>query len=597
MGAVSSLDERTLNDQEAEITGLKEVVQKLHCDLIAERRRAEMIAKQKDDTQTQLYRAYSTLGKLAMTTGKASDRALVYELDDVNEPPTYVDQEDDEEVAEEEVMERRMAILLTPETKRRSRPKSAQPNSTRRRRRSSSSSSGRHGAPVRTTATSPTTFKNIPTNTTPHTSTKSSSIHRPSSAHPRSSSRGGKKKPHPYLHQGRKYGPKWQTPIGLQGATTFPKSPAPVEPSIVKVNIDPRTGRRRLKIRAGVRDCYSEEHLAALLSSTMALPEDLRPDECFPPPPDKGWQQLLKEENDRLESRHKEERRHNYVRWRPAPRRGSQMPDTIHDTIQPSPLRLLVDADPRSPKNFRRPDPKLLKRRTSVDSMADWLERSRNRTLEIEGPGLTGEREEGIEEGPNMLRPLQPPPVPKNQKEIEELEEQEKEDIGELYAIGSQHPEYPNANRFNLFEFDEARGKYRHVQREMKVSEAGESRRDSTEAAAREMKLRESRSSRSSGGSSLSRASPVAKNSAVKRRKDKKRRPKSAASLRKDTTRAGDSVFIRLMNMTGSKFAGPVGCGLKMRHVMKTSGSARYQRERMAKKIKQKEAENAYDDD
>ena len=94
MGAVSSLDERTLNNKDVEITDLKAIVQKLHGDLQDERRRSEYIAKRKDDTQTQLYRAYSTLGKLAMKSGKASDKALMYELDDVNELPTYMDEED-----------------------------------------------------------------------------------------------------------------------------------------------------------------------------------------------------------------------------------------------------------------------------------------------------------------------------------------------------------------------------------------------------------------------------------------------------------------------------------------------------------------------
>jgi len=585
MGAVSSLDERTLNNKDVEITDLKAIVQKLHSDLQDERRRSEYIAKKKDDTQTQLYRAYSTLGKLAMKSGKASDKALMYELDDVNELPTYMDEEDESnkmEEEEEEEMERRMTILLTPETKTKRRPSSAQPNSRKSRgsRRHLGASSRGVAATTSPTATSPTTKT---------TSTKRR--RRPSSAHSRSTTRK-RKQPHPYLHNGRKYGPQWQTPVGLQGATTFPKSPAPKEPSIVKLDIHPTTGKRKLKIRAGVRDCYSEEHLAALLSSTMALPEEFRPNNYFPPPPNKGWQQLMKEENDRLESKHKEERQHNYVRWRPEARRGSEMPTT--SSLQPSPLRLMVDSDPRSVKNHKSRGPKLLKRRTSIDSMADWLERSRNRTLEIEGPGLTGEKEDGIEEGPNLLQPIEQLPVPTNQKEIEALELQEKEEIMELYAIKSQHQEYPNPNRFNLFQFDEKRGKYRHVHHQLKSSVAGEQRRAvAEEAAAAKAAMLARESSSNSSGSSLPRASLVSKT--VKRKK-MKRRPKSAASLRKNKKRE-DNVFTRLMNTTGSKFAGPGGCGLKERHVVKTSGSARYQRERMAQKIKQKAADNAHDKD
>jgi hypothetical protein len=50
----------------------------------------------------------------------------------------------------------------------------------------------------------------------------------------------------------------------------------------------------------------------------------------------------------------------------------------------------------------------------------------------------------------------------------------------------------------------------------------------------------------------------------------------------------------RLMNTTGSKFAGP-GYRKGNRHVVRTSGSAKYQMEKMRNKIKKKEQEEAND--
>ena len=619
IGEVSAFDEHMLRRKDTEISDLKDVVDKLHHDLLQEKKRTEVYKEQKKDTQTQLYRAYSTLGKLAMKSGKASDKALLYDLnqdeesimikehvlkngEDGNVSNVEREYSNEKEIKEQERKRERKnkkskefnrrnkkSPILTPVRTTKSttnskqrRPQSATP-STRRRQRtqrksileevlSSPSSSSSPFSP--SSPSSPSTSSSF------ISSSKSRKKPRPSSAHTRSKSKY-KKKPHPYLERGRKYGKRWQapskdaTPLRSQTTSIFPKSQAHVEPPLLQLKSD-RNGRKRIKIRAGFNDCYSQEHLTALLTSTGTLPMELRPNEYFPPPPAKGWQQLMKEENDRLSSKHKDERSHRYLRWYPSVGRGQETPPLLKG----SPLRVMAEEE-YGPSDPRKIIHTPVRKRSSISVMADWLEKSRDRRQEISGSGMTGEREHGIEQGPNLNQTLQILPVPKNQKEIELLEKKEKEDMGELYAISRKHNEYPNNNKMDLFEFDENVGKYRHTHDNMPESEM--TRKMNKAKSAPVLNQNQNNSEK--------KYLPVSKDPKADRRKSKRRRPKSAGLSRKKSK----ALLDRLTNSVGSKFKGP---GIRVdRHIVKTSGSAAYQMKRMREKIRKKAMENANDDD
>jgi hypothetical protein len=92
----------------------------------------------------------------------------------------------------------------------------------------------------------------------------------------------------------------------------------------------------------------------------------------------------------------------------------------------------------------------------------------------------------------------------------------------------------------------------------------------------------------------LNRAEPVSRDPKIKRSPNRrtKKRPKSAKLSR----RKSDALLNRLMNTTGSKFAGP-GYRKGDRTVVKTSGSAKYQMQKMRDKIKKKARENERDKD
>ena len=622
VGAVSAYDERMLREKDNEITNLQDVVEKLHHDLLQEKQRTEIYKNQTKDTQTQLYRVYSTLGKLAMKTGKASDKALVYDLNkeekdvmirgkvleygsdshsdyhsDFDFDDTTATKKVEKKNARKLLMKQHGSIvgspLLTPKTasqrktsgrkgikatnnsttktKRLARPQSATAATTRRnsrrRRRDGGMGRGRGRDEDCSCDNSPSA---------------SNRKRRPSSAHTSRSSRRFKKKVHPYLERGRKYGPGWKspnyatTPLGQQAASIFPKSPAPVEAPLLKLRKD-SDGRTKVKLRAGFNDCYSEEHLAALLNSTHQLPPELRPRDYFPPPPPKGWQQLCKEENDRLLGKHKEQRSHRYLRWYPAVARGQQTPPTI----SPSPLRAMTNSNPRT-MSFPSPQ-----KRSSISVMADWLEKSRDRSIAIHGSGMTGEREEGIEQGPNLKSILKELPPPRNQQEIAALEAQEKEEIPELYAISRKHEEYPNVNSTHLFEFDEKNGQYRHVHHKMPESEKEVKRRLERAASAPTLGVVKQKTTEYTN-TSVSK-DPTAKRTASK---SKKKRPKSARLL---SRRKEKAMLNRLTNSIGSRFSGPGY--VKQRHIVRTSGSAAYQMKKMREKIRKKAAENAFDKD
>ena len=612
IGEVSAFDEHMLRRKDTEISDLKDVVDKLHHDLLQEKKRTEVYKEQKKDTQTQLYRAYSTLGKLAMKSGKASDKALLYDLnqdeesimikehvlkngEDGNVSNVEREYSNEKEIKEQERKRERKnkkskefnrrnkkSPILTPVRTTKSttnsttnskqrRPQSATP-STRTRQRTQRKSILEE---VLSSPSSPSTSSSF------ISSSKSrKNKPRPSSAHTRSKSKY-KKKPHPYLERGRKYGKRWQapskdaTPLRSQTTSIFPKSQAHVEPPLLTLKSD-RNGRKRIKIRAGFNDCYSQEHLTALLTSTGTLPMELRPNEYFPPPPAKGWQQLMKEENDRLSSKHKDERSHRYLRWYPSVGRGQETPPLLKG----SPLRVMAEEE-YGPSDPRKIIHTPVRKRSSISVMADWLEKSRDRRQEISGSGMTGEREHGIEQGPNLNQTLQILPVPKNQKEIELLEKKEKEDMGELYAISRKHNEYPNNNKMDLFEFDENVGKYRHTHDNMPESEM-----------TRKMnKARNAPVLNQNQNNSEKKYLPVSKDPKADRRKSKRRRPKSAGLSRKKSK----ALLDRLTNSVGSKFKGP---GIRVdRHIVKTSGSAAYQMKRMREKIRKKAMENANDDD
>ena len=632
MGEVSAFDEVMLRKKDDEIDDLKHVIETLHHDLLMEKEKANELIEEKKDTQHELFRAYSTLGTLAIKSGKTSDKVLMYELNgsaEVRATQGHAMMEGEEENPK---------MLLTPETKtnRRGteerthashrvhrsnrRPNSAQPS--RRRRRPSNTHSNEQHSP--TTPTTPAT----PTTPTPLSSAdrarRRRRRQRPSSAHQSSSSRSRScfpasftspstkkekrfpKKLHPYLERGRTYGPGWKstaspsssspsshsrhssTPINQQATSTLPKSKYQPDPTNITMHRRKTDGKRILKIRSGFNDCYSDEHIADLLSNTMSLPQELRPTSYFPPPPPKGWQQHLKEEHDRLNSTHKKERQHRYLRWYPAVARGQDMPTPL----EPSPLRAMA-AEEYGPSDPRDMVAVPIRKRSSVEDMADWLELSRDRKVLMDGVGFTGENEDGIEEGPNYFHTPQVAPPPTNKKEIALLEKKEKETIPTLYAINSTHADYPNVNKAKLFQFHESTGKYIHATEQLPTSAAGLHRLEKKEQKETKEKLEQLEKKRSgirrhnSSSRALTATTTPTSSPTVKRKK----RPKSAGLSR----RKSKALLDRLCNSTGSKFAGP---GYrKERHVVKTSGSAKYQMERMREKIKKKAQENANDKD
>jgi hypothetical protein len=286
-----------------------------------------------------------------------------------------------------------------------------------------------------------------------------------------------------------------------------------------------------------------------------------------------------------LNSIHKNERKHRYLRWYPSVGRGQKTPATPDD----SPLRAMAEEDfgPSDPRKIQYYKPK---RRSSIDLMGDWLEKSRDRNVEIEGTGMTGEIEDGIQEGPNLKRHdygikkhlREGTLPPKNIKEIKELQNQEKEEIPTLYAVTSKHIDYPNVNKLNLFKFDEETGKYIHTHTNMPLSNAAIERKRRHDELMNKNKIIPKNIIQEE-------KNVVSMNPKIKRKK-KKKRPKSAKLSRKQS----DELLNRLMNTTGSKFAGP-GYRKGNRHVVRTSGSAKYQMEKMRNKIKKKEQEEAND--
>ena len=656
LGEISKLDEHMLRQKDNEIDDLKDVIDKLNQDLLHEKRKTTVLIEGQKDTQFELLRAYSTLGSMALETGKASHKASVYELNDVEEmeetqghvmgqgstseeeeeekEEDNQKEEDEDEDEDEDEAATKEKIWLTPETKSRTTSKttSKTTNSTSRTTRRTH----RHQRP-KSALPSQRKRKTTPNTTNPKTtrfhtplSSKSSKRRqRPSSAAHRSpsafasitssspmssspittASRKKKKKLkklHPYLERGQRHGPGWKstlsspsalsstvnsfvpTPISHQNASIFPKTKFLEQKNITLYRKS--NGKRMLKIRAGFNDCYSDEHVAELLSNTMSLPNELQPTSHWPPPSKKGWQMLLKEETNRLNSVHKENRKHRYLRWYPTIGRGQANPTTL----SPSPLRAMAEAE-HGPSDPRQRPYTAPRRRSSVDAMGDWLEKSRDRTSEREGTGLTGETEEGMQEGPNLNRAQSSVAnAPKNKHELELLEAREKEDIPTLYAINKQNQDYPNVNAKNLFRFHEKLGKYIHQPSQLEESQSAMARRQRNEEMMKKKEEEERNQRMLKHRNQLNRAEPVSRDPKIKRSPNRrtKKRPKSAKLSR----RKSDALLNRLMNTTGSKFAGP-GYRKGDRTVVKTSGSAKYQMQKMRDKIKKKARENERDKD
>ncbi len=650
MGGVSAYDETLLRRKDNAIVDLQAVVERLHDELMEERQRSELLRVQRNETQGELFHAYTTLGKLAFSTGKASDRHLMYDLDDGEKRKARLaaaranaaaadgvqgDAEEDEgeyggvddgdygydgeDASVGEEAAETAAEAPPPPPRRRQRPRrvesaplvgsdriSSTPPPLQRHRRGSGGNG--HGGHPRIGVNAHVRRAPRPKSAQP--SSRRTRKRRGTAAGPRPSTAKARPKVRPYHRRAAKVkaeapkGPRWKsphgkapvlTPVSRQTVSVFPKSPFKDDPSPFALARDPVSGGEHVVIRAGATDLYSEEQLQDFLQSTTALPPERRPPGYFPPPPPvKGWQQLLKEEHERLTGKVKEQRKHRYLRWYPKPTDGHAVPPTI----SPSPLRAMA-AEARA----QRPKPLPERRRSTTDELAEWLKRSRDRRQAREGPGFTGEREDGVEEGPVLDRQ----PVVKAAADLEEAEAnkvREDERIPELFAIGQRHGEYPEVDRLGMFTFDDDYGTYRYQLDKMPVAEQVARRRAAEEEraarraaeAARRASLSaeaQRRLAEKEAADAQVSLDPRAKRGKGAKRKQKKRRPNSAVLTRRGEQRMLD----RLSRSTGSRFLG-LGTGDRKRRVIsKRPGSARHQMRRIRDKLDRIAKAGAHDKD
>ena len=540
MGAVSKFDEEQHHEKDHMIEGLKAVIGTLASQLQEERQRSEFMRGQRNETQDELFHAYSALGRLAMVNGHASDKHMIYDV----KQPVYKEQgrkslstlelnkaqkikdNDADTLGVSSASSSLRKVVSSPSSssttptrtpnhmkydnvprtgvtshkltrsKQRARPQSA-----------FSSALGQKGSLQSKPRPMSARQKRRMLATRSHYGRRSHEWHRPNSRV--DSSRKATGAAHDTPHRGSNVKAPILTPVSHQGASVFAKQPFTADPSPFALTRDPSdSGDSTLRIRAGATDCYSPAQLASFLQSTTALPQELRPPGYFPPPvPLKNWETLLNEEDDRLTGKAKELRKHRYVRWRPVPTEGHEVPPTI----RPSPLRAMVKEKRQDIINAQIEKAKADERLNSLDHLSDHLQKSRARKLAREGPGATGEREDGVEEGPNidhcatdesgMVGVVTLPSSVSGGKEqimrvASTLEEEarirsletEVNNITALYSIGQKHCDYPNVNKLGLFEFDDEYGTYRYRSSKLPSAVVAELRRKEREEKEREQK-------------------------------------------------------------------------------------------------------------
>jgi hypothetical protein len=612
MGALSDFDEAQLHEKDHVIEGLKTVIGTLASQLEEERQRSEYMRGQRNDTQGELFHAYSALGRLAMANGHASDVHMMYDVDQpVYEEQGGVSKEDGSggrgrgaggSVARsdgdggESRQDRASASPATtspsksvPRPSPTARPSPASgPNpapgrvppsmrheplprtgveshklgnkhKTTKRRGTPSPPSLLQQVLLESSPSSSTTTLSTSRRARPQSAGAGSTGHRtimplrpeggggggaddpPRRQHPHSAPRpvsAGQRRRMRAARSHRQHGRishEWRspnskrgsshhyasgtrnaglakapvlTPLSQQTAAVFAKKPFEDDPSpFAMVRSPADSGDPTLRIRAGATDCYSPAQLASFLQSTTALPQELRPPGYFPPPATlKNWETLLNEEDDRLTGKAKELRQHRYVRWRPVPTDGHDVPPTI----RPSPLRAMAKDARAKIRDRQMAEAAAEARRNSVDRLSLHVRNARARKLVRAGPGSTAEREDGVEEGPNIDRcatdadamvgvvtlPSRVPGgkehermrVATNLKEDAALRSLEGEvhDISALYPIERRHRDFPNVNKLGLFEFDEEYGTYRYKSDKMPSAVVVELRRKEKEDGERE---------------------------------------------------------------------------------------------------------------